>query len=109
VKSALEDGLDPSGNQGKHTGPEQDRQYQILDSINQNAQGRTPLTSKETKDYRTSQFQVPITRGWINSFILHHRDEIIRVTGSLQEEHRLQVSRVSLEHTVQSLNEYEHV
>jgi hypothetical protein len=69
MKSALEHGLDPSGHRGKHTGLEQNRERQILDRIKQNAEGSPPVTKKEIKYYSTSEFQVPITCGRVNSFV----------------------------------------
>jgi hypothetical protein len=109
VKSALDHGLDPPEHQGKHTAREQDPQQQILDWIKQSAESSTPVTRKEIKDYCTSQFQVSIIRGWVNSFVLCYLDEIIQVKSSPQEGQRLQVPRVFLARTVQNLNEYEYV
>jgi hypothetical protein len=106
VKSALEHRLDPPGHRGKQTAPEQDREPQILDRIRQNAESSTPVIKKEIKDYCTSQFQTSITRGWGNSLVLRHLDEIIQTTRSPQEEQRLHGPRVLLERTVYNLNEY---
>jgi hypothetical protein len=50
-----------------------------------------PVTRQEIKDYCTSQFQVPIARGWVNSFVLRDTDEIIQAKSSRQEEQRLQI------------------
>jgi hypothetical protein len=61
---------------------------------------------KEIKDYCTSQFQASVTRGWVNSFILRHPDEIIQTKSVPQEWHLLQVSRMFLGRTVQNLNEH---
>jgi transposase len=81
VISALEHGLDPPGQRGKHAALEQDREQQILDRIKQNAEDRTPVTKRGIKDYCTSQFQVPITDAWVNLFVLHYPDEIIQSTS----------------------------
>jgi hypothetical protein len=56
VKSALEHGVDPPGHRGKHTDLEHDREQQIIGWIKQNAEGNTPVTRKEIKDYCTNQF-----------------------------------------------------
>jgi hypothetical protein len=106
VKCALEHGLDPPGRRGKRTALEQDRNQQILDWINQNAEGSMSVTRKEIKNYCTSQFQVPITGGRVNSFVLRYPDEIIHEESSRQEEQSLQVPRVFLERRAQNLNEY---
>jgi hypothetical protein len=46
-----------------------DREQQILDWIQQKAEQSTPLGKTEIKDCCTPQLKVPITRGWVNSFI----------------------------------------
>jgi transposase len=97
VKSALERGLDPSGHRGKHPAFEQGREQHILVWIQENAEGRTPVTRKEIKDYCATQFQVPITRRCVNSFVLRSPGEIIQATSSSQEGQRLQVPRLFFE------------
>jgi transposase len=62
--------MDPLGHRGRHTALEQDHEQQILDWIKQNIEASRVVTRKEIKDYDASQFQVPITRGCVNSFIL---------------------------------------
>jgi hypothetical protein len=106
VKSELEHRLDRPEHQGKHTALEQDREQPILDWIKRNAEGITPVTRKEIKDYCTSQFQVPITCGSVNSFLLRYPDEIIQAKSSARKEQRLQVPRMFLERTLQNFNEY---
>jgi hypothetical protein len=106
LKSALEHGLDPLGHQGKHTAAEQDRDSQILDWIKRNAEGGTAVTRREITDYCTGQFQVPITRGWVNSFVLRYPDKLIQAKSSPQEEQRFQGARVFLECPVQNLNRH---
>jgi hypothetical protein len=73
---------------------EQDREQQILDWIKQNAEGSTPVTRKEIREYCTSQFQVPITRSDHSS------------KNFPQEEQGLQVPRMFLKRTMQNLSEY---
>jgi hypothetical protein len=95
------------GQRGKHPDLDQHREQQILDWIQQNGEKNTSVSKKEIKDYCTSQFKASITRGWVNSFILHHPDEIIQTKIVRQEQHRLQVSQVFLVPTVQNLNEHD--
>jgi hypothetical protein len=53
-----------------------------------------------------SQFQAPITRAWVSSFILCYSDEIIHTKSIAQEEQRLQVPQVFRERTVQNLKDH---
>jgi hypothetical protein len=65
----------------------------------------TPVTRKEIKDHSTSQFHVPITRGWVNSFVLRYPGKIVQTKSSPQEEQCLQGPQVFLERTVSNVNE----
>jgi hypothetical protein len=47
--------------------------------------------------------KVPIARGWVNSFVRRHSDQIFKTENTPQEQQRLQVSRLFLERTVQDL------
>jgi hypothetical protein len=59
---------------------------------------------EKIKDYCANQFQAPITRGWVNSFVPHCPDQIIQTKSIPEEEQLLQVPRVFLDRTVQDLN-----
>jgi hypothetical protein len=106
VKSALEHRLNPPTYREKDTALDPDHQQQILEWIRQNAERSIPLTKGEIKDYCISQFQVPITRSWANSFVLRRADGIVQTKSSPQEEQRLQVPRAFLESTIHDLNEH---
>jgi hypothetical protein len=78
---ALAHGLDEPGQRGKHIALDRDRAQQILDWMEQNAEQDTPITRGEIMDYSTSQFKIKSTRGWVNSFVLRHSDEVIQKSG----------------------------
>jgi hypothetical protein len=103
VQSALAHGLEPPGERGKHHALDHHREQQILDWIQQNAEQSTPVSKTEIKDHCTCQLKVPITRGWVNSFVLRHPDKIIKMKSVPQEQQRLQVRRMFLERTEQSM------
>jgi hypothetical protein len=63
VTSALESDLEPPGNRGKHPAFDHDRELQILDWIQENAEHSMTFTKTKITDYCTRQFQVTITRG----------------------------------------------
>jgi hypothetical protein len=64
------------------TALEQGRERQIFDWMKQHPEGSTPVTRKEIKDCCTSQFQVPITLGSVNSFVLRDPDDIIQTKSA---------------------------
>jgi hypothetical protein len=106
VKAALEHDMEPPGHQGKHSAIDDEYEQHILAWIQESAETSTPVTKTEIKDYCTREFQVAVTRGWVNSFVLRHAEEIIPTKRSPQDEQRLQVPRVLLARTIQELNEH---
>jgi hypothetical protein len=86
----------------KHPALHADREQQILDEIQQKAEQSTPVGKTERKDCCTTQLKVPITRGWVNSFVRRHSDQIFKTKSTPQEEQRLQVPRMFLERTEQN-------
>jgi hypothetical protein len=106
VQSALAYGLTPPGERGKHPTLDTDREQQSLDWIHQKAEQSTPVGKTEIKDYCSTQLKVLITRGWVNSFVRRHSDQIFKTKSTPQEQQRLQVPRMFLERTVQDLKEH---
>jgi hypothetical protein len=106
VKAALAHGFDDPGRRGKHNALDDDRERQILDWVRQNAEQETPVTKGEIREYCTTQFQIPIIRGCVNSFVLRHFGDVIQTRSTPQEEQRLQVPRAFLKRTVRDLNEH---
>jgi predicted glycoside hydrolase/deacetylase ChbG (UPF0249 family) len=90
-KLAIGHGLELLGNRAQNNGLDRDRERQILDWIRKNAESMTPVTKQEIKHSCTSQFQTPIIRGWVNSFVLCYAGDIIRMKSARQEEQRSQV------------------
>jgi hypothetical protein len=89
MQSALAHGLESSGKRVKHTALDQDREQQISDWIQQSTEQSTPVSKNEIKDDWTSQSKASLTRGWVNSFSLRHRDDIIQSKSLPQEQQRL--------------------
>jgi hypothetical protein len=106
VQSALAHRLELPGERGKHPARDGDREQQIRDWIQQKAEQSRPVRKTEIKDYCTAQLKVSITRGWVNSFVLRHSDQIFKTKSTPQEQQRLQVPRMFLERIVQDLKEH---
>jgi hypothetical protein len=98
--------MDPPGQRGKHVALDDDRERQIIDWIQQNAQQEIPVTKREIRDYCKTQLRTSIARGWINSFIHRPRGDVTQTQSSVQKKQRLQVPRVFLERPIQDLNEH---
>jgi hypothetical protein len=99
LRLAFEHGLHPAGNRERRTVLDRDSEQQILDWIRQNAESSTSPTRKEIKNYWTSQFQIVITWGWVNLFVLPYLDQNMKTKSIPHKEQHLQV-------LVQDLKEY---
>jgi hypothetical protein len=106
VQSAFAHGLEPPRERGKHPALHADREQQIFDWIQQKAEQSTPVGKTEIRDCCTTQLKVPITRGWVNSFVRsfvrRRSDQLFKTKSVPQEQQRLQVPRMFLERTEQS-------
>jgi hypothetical protein len=89
VQSPLANGLDPRGERTKHPALHADREQQILDRIQRKAEQSTLVGTTEIKDYCNTQLKVPITRGWMNSFVRRHSEPIFKTKSIPQERQRL--------------------
>jgi transposase len=99
VQSALAHGLEPPGEREKHPALDADREQQILDWIRQKAEQGTPVGKTERKDYCTTRLKVPISHGWVNSFVRRHSDQIFKTKSTPPEQQLLQVPQMFLERT----------
>jgi hypothetical protein len=81
--------VDEPGHRWKQIALDDDRERQILDWVRQNGEQETPVTKEEISDYCITQFQIPITRGWVNSFLRRHSSDDIQTKSTAQEEQRL--------------------
>jgi hypothetical protein len=86
VQSALRHGLELPGERGKHPALDADREQQILDWIQQQAEQSTAFGKTEIKDYCTPQLKVLTSRGCVNSVVLRHSDQIFKTKNTSQEQ-----------------------
>jgi hypothetical protein len=78
--------LDESGHRGKHITIDRDSEGQIFEWDGENAEQDKPVVKGEIMLYCTTQFQISITRGWVNSVVLRHSGEVIQTKGTTQGE-----------------------
>jgi hypothetical protein len=95
MNSELEHRLEQPATRTKHTASDLDCELPVFDWIREGAEKSMRVTKTEIIDYCTPQFQLPITRGGVNSFVLRHADE----------KQRLHVPQMFLDRTIRDLNE----
>jgi hypothetical protein len=108
VKAALENGLEPPKVRGRHFAFDDDSEAEILDWIEKRADKSRPVTRTDLRRYCETKYSTSISRGWVDSFILRHRDLLRETKSTPQEEARLEVPRVFLDETIRCLREYVH-
>jgi hypothetical protein len=85
---------------------DEDREREILAWISQQAAKRTPITRRNLREHVTTKYDLPTTRGWVNSFISRHIDEICQMKSSPQEAEHLEVPRCFLDQTLLRISEF---
>jgi hypothetical protein len=91
---------------GRHLEMDEDREREILAWISQHAAKSTSITRRDLRKHMTTKYDLPTTRGWVNSFIGRHIDEICQMNSSPQEAERLEVPRCFLDQTLLCISEF---
>jgi hypothetical protein len=106
VKAALANGLEPLKVRGPHFAIDKDPETAILQWIEAQGEKCDPLTRTHLCHYGQANNSVTISRGWVDSFTLRHRDVLAETKSTPQEDTRLEVTRVFLNETIRCLREY---
>jgi hypothetical protein len=105
VRSALKNGFDHPISRGRHLALDAISDASISEWIKKNAESNTAVTRTDIKNYCFKVYKFQASRGWVDSFILHHSDEFTEKKNSPQEDRRLQVRRIFLNETICYMNE----
>jgi hypothetical protein len=108
VKAALANGLEPPKVRGRQLAIGQGSEAEILEWIEVQAEKCNPATRTDFCQHCQAKYSVARNRGWVDSFILPHRDELAETKSTPQEEARPAVPRIFLDETVRCLGEYVH-
>jgi hypothetical protein len=74
--------------------------------IEENASKRTAVTPGDVLTYVTTHYNLPVTRGWVNSFLLRNSERFCKMTSVPQETPRLEVPRCFLDETIQGITQF---
>jgi hypothetical protein len=69
--------------------------------IEENASKSTVVTPRDVLAYVTTHYNLPVTRGWVNSFLLRNSERFCQRKSVPQETPRLEVPRRFLDETIQ--------
>jgi hypothetical protein len=105
VQSAVVCGLNEPKSRRRHMAVDAESDANILAWIKRKAEKSAKVTWTNIKNYCREVCKFQVSRGWVDSFISRHADELTEKTSSPQEETRLQVPRVVLEETIWTIHE----
>jgi hypothetical protein len=105
VRRALDNGFDDPKSRGRQLALDAISDANSLEWIKKNAEKNPAVTRTDIKNYCFKVYPFQASRGWVDSFILRHCDELTEKKSSPQEEPRLQVPRIFLNETIRCMNE----
>jgi hypothetical protein len=105
VTQALLHGLEPPETRGRHPALDDDVERAVLLWITENAMKSSALTARDVREHIANRHQLSVTRGWVNSFIGRHSEELCRVKSVPQEAQRLEVPRCFLDEAIASISQ----
>ena len=105
VQSALANGWAEPKSRGRHPAVDEESDANILSWVKQKAEKGAAVTRTDIRHYCRDVCKVEVSRGWVDSFLFRHNDELTEKKSSPQEEARLQVPRVFLDETIRSMHE----
>jgi hypothetical protein len=100
IMSALAHGLESPEMRGRHQELTEDREREILAWINKCATKSRPITRRDLREHVTAEYDVPTTRGPVNSLLGRHIGEFCAARSSPQEAQRLEIPHCFLEQTL---------
>jgi hypothetical protein len=106
VKAALDNRAKAPKVRRCHMAVDENPEAEILEWIDARAEKCNPVTRTDLQHYCEVKYPILISRGWADSFILRHRDDLTETKSTLQEETRLEVPHAFMDQTIHRLREY---
>jgi hypothetical protein len=98
---------DPPG-RGRHHELDPDAEQQMIDWIAKKAANHTAVNRTELLHECIERFGKSITRGWIDSFVTRHSEQLFETKSVPQENPRLEVPRAFLDAAVEGFRAHVH-
>lgn len=108
VTQALAHGLEPPEARGRHLAVDAGIEDELLVWIEANAAKSTAVTARDVRAHIRSHYHMPVSRGWVNSFVGRHLDRLCKAKSVPQEAQRLEVPRCFLDEIVRCLTHFVH-
>jgi hypothetical protein len=96
----LANGLEEPKVRGRHLAIDEDSEGEILEWIEAQAEKCKSVTRTDIQHYCEAKYSCLVNRGWIDSFILRHRDDFKQTKSIPQEDTRSEAPRAFLDKTI---------
>ena len=106
VRKNLREGIQDMKPPGRHHAFDNETENIIIQEINSRFQANKPMTQVQLINFISKKFQKNVTKGWVNSFIGRHINELQKCHSSPQEDNRLCIPREYLEQHIMNLKEF---
>jgi hypothetical protein len=91
MKRALKNGLNPPTQRSRRNALPEDSEASILAWIQYQVEKSQPYTRTDIFHYYSGKFVKAVTCGWVDSFLIRHKDDLADTISKPQEEARLEV------------------
>jgi hypothetical protein len=99
----LANGLEEPKVCDRHLAVDEDSEGEILEWIEAQAEKYKPVIRTELRHYCKVKYSYLVNRGWIDSFILRHRDDLTETKSIPQEDPRPEAPRAFLDKMIRCL------
>jgi hypothetical protein len=106
AKAALANVFEEPKSCCQHFAFDDDSEEEILIWIEERAEKSRPVTETDTLHYCEAKYSRSVTRGWVDSFVLLHRDRLSERKSTPKERARLEAPRLFLDETISDLREF---
>jgi hypothetical protein len=108
VKKVLLHGLELPETRGRHLALSDKVEQEFTNRIEANAAKSRVVTSRDMREHVMTQYSLSVTRGWVNSFMSRHMDELCNIKNVPQRGKRLEDPRCFLDETVPCITQFVH-
>jgi hypothetical protein len=102
----LENGLEEPTIRDHHLAVDEDSEREILEWIKVQIEKCKSIICTDLRHYYKAKYFHSVNRRWVDSFILHHRDNLIEIKSALQEDPTLEMPHTFMDKTIGCLREY---
>jgi hypothetical protein len=106
IRRALARGYAIPCSRGRHPAFDEETELALVDWIKGKAENQKAVTRTELLHHCMEMNMVPVSRGWVDSFLSRHSQELFEAKSCPQENPRLEVPQAFLDTAIECLKEH---